>query len=71
MTHAERLSRILQQFPPVQEQTTKGGAPYRITTTDTGVHIRITNADGDSLGASGATMDDALTALEKKVSANA
>lgn len=44
------------------------GAPYEITTLPDGRRrVRVFSADGDAIGAVGATIDEAIAALERKV----
>jgi hypothetical protein len=68
MSLAARLEAVIKKFGPARPQTEKSGGSYRILTLSTGaMRVEIVNEDGDRLGASGATIDEALANLEKKV----
>jgi hypothetical protein len=62
-----RLAAVVAAFPPVRPHTDKEGSPYQIITIGDTVRIHVTNADGDRIGGVGASLDEAVSSLEKKV----
>lgn len=58
------------QWPPNTDLNgkTEAVAPYVITTTpDGGRRLRVIGDDGDVIGGTGATLEDALAAVEQKI----
>lgn len=68
LTLAERLAHCVTKFPPARPQNDKNGSPYNLLTLPDGrVRAELTNDEGDKISGTGATLEDAVTALENKV----
>lgn len=64
-TRAERLDAVLRTLKAPDR--VNGGAPYSIhTLPDGGRRVLVVSGDGDILAGSGATLDAAIAALERK-----